>query len=146
MECTPSPSIFSLIEGLSPSFQASICAIETKYFIPSGNIDWFNNLIPALDSFEEANMANISPTVKIDISIKLGMIEEITIGTACSPKELMAYKSFFQEYRDICALSYTEILGLDPSIIKHHIDTWPYFFPVRQKQPPSPIQIYSYER
>jgi hypothetical protein len=33
--------------------------------------------------FEEGNMANISPTIKIDISIKPGIIEEITIGAAC---------------------------------------------------------------
>jgi hypothetical protein len=31
------------------------------------------------------NMANISPTVKIDISIKLGIIEEITIGACMLP-------------------------------------------------------------
>jgi hypothetical protein len=59
---------------------------ETKDFIPSGHIDWFKNPIPALDAFEEGNMANISPTVKIGISIKPGIIKEITIGIACSPE------------------------------------------------------------
>jgi hypothetical protein len=48
-------------------------------------------------------MANISPTVKIDISIKLGIMEEITIGVACSPEEITTYKALFQEYRDIFA-------------------------------------------
>jgi hypothetical protein len=48
-------------------------------------------------------MANISPTVKIDISIKPGIIEEITIGIACSPEELTTYNALFQEYRDIFA-------------------------------------------
>jgi hypothetical protein len=70
-------------------------------------------------------MANISHTVKIDISIKPGTIEEITIDVACSPEELIAYKSLFQEYRDIFSWSYTEIPDLFPSIIEHHIDTWP---------------------
>jgi hypothetical protein len=46
-------------------------------------------------------MVDISPTVKIDISIKLGIVEEITIATACSPEELTAYKALFQEYQDI---------------------------------------------
>jgi hypothetical protein len=46
-------------------------------------------------------MANISPTTKIDISITQGIIEEITIGAACSPEELIAYKALFQEYWDI---------------------------------------------
>jgi hypothetical protein len=48
-------------------------------------------------------MANISPTIKIDISIKSRIIEEITIGIACSPEELTTYKSLFQEYQDIFA-------------------------------------------
>jgi hypothetical protein len=119
----------------SPS-QASICAIETKDFIPSGHIDWFNNPIHAPDAFEEGNMANISPTVKIDISIKPGIIEEITIGVACSSEELTAYKALFQEYWDIFSWSDTEMLDLDPSIIEYHIETWPDVTSVRQNKHP----------
>jgi hypothetical protein len=81
-------------------------------------------------------MANISPTVKIDISIKLKIIEEITIGTTCSPEELTSYKSLFQEYQDIFSWSYTEMPNLNPSIVKHHIDKWPDVAPVRQKKRP----------
>jgi hypothetical protein len=81
-------------------------------------------------------MANISPTIKIDISIKSGVIEEITIGTACSPEEITAYKALFQEYRDIFSWSYTEMPGLDPSIVEHHIDTWPDITPIHQKKRP----------
>jgi hypothetical protein len=119
-----------------PPNQNPIYTVETKYFIPSGDIDWFNNPIPAPDSFEEGNMANISPTIKIDISIKTGVVEEITIGTAFTPQEILAYKALFQEYRDIFTWSYTEMPGLDPSIVEHHIDTWPSITLVRQKQQP----------
>ena len=79
-------------------------------------------------------MANISPTIKINISIKNGIVEEITIGAAYTPQEITAYKALFQEYRDIFAWSYTEMPGLDPSIVKHRIDTWSNITPVRQKQ------------
>jgi hypothetical protein len=79
-------------------------------------------------------MGNISPTIKIDISIKNGIVEEITIGAACTPREITAYKALFQEYRDIFSWTYTEIPGLDPSIIEHRIDTWLDITPVRQKQ------------
>jgi len=48
-------------------------------------------------------MANISPTVKIDISIKPRLVEEITMGSACC-EEFTAYKSLFQEYQDIFCL------------------------------------------
>jgi hypothetical protein len=81
-------------------------------------------------------MDNISPTVNIDISIKLGIIEEIIIGTTCSPEELTTYKDLFQKYRDIFFWSYTNIPSLNPSIVKHRIDTWPDFTPAHQKKHP----------
>jgi hypothetical protein len=81
-------------------------------------------------------MANISPTIKIDISIKDGVVEEITIGAACTLQEITTYKALFQEYRDIFSWSYTKIPGLDPSIIEHRIDTWHDITPVHQKQRP----------
>jgi hypothetical protein len=83
-------------------------------FYPIGHIDWFNNPIPAPDSFEEGNMANISPTIKIDISIKNGIVEEITIGAACTPQEIIAYKSLFQEYQDILLGHTQKCLALIP--------------------------------
>ena len=48
--------------------------VETKDFI-HGKVDWFKNPIPAPDAFEEGNMANISPTIKIDISTNSEIIE-----------------------------------------------------------------------
>jgi hypothetical protein len=127
-------ALFPSQEVVGPPNQNPIYAVKTKDFLPSGHIDWFKNPIPAPDAFEEGNMANISPTIKIDISIKSGVIEEITIGAACSPEEITAYKALFQEYRDIFAWSYTEMPDLDPSIVEHRIDTWPDITPVRQKQ------------
>jgi hypothetical protein len=96
-------ALFSPQEASMPPNQNPIYAFETKDFIPSWPIDWFKNPIPAPDSFEEGNMANISPTIKIDISIKNGIVEEITIGASCTPQEITAYKALFQEYRDIFA-------------------------------------------
>jgi hypothetical protein len=37
---------------------------------------------------------------------------------------------------DIFTWSYIEMPGLDPSIVEHHINTWPAITPVRQKQRP----------
>jgi hypothetical protein len=126
--------LFLSQEAFTPPNQHPIYAVETKDFIPSGHIDWFNNPISTPDAFEEGNMANIYLTIKIDISIKNGVIEEITIGAACTPQEITTYKSLFQEYQDIFAWSYTEIPSLDPSIVEHRIDTWPDITPVHQKQ------------
>jgi hypothetical protein len=129
-------ALFSPQEAPMPPNQNPVYTIETKDFIPSRPIDWFNNPFPAPDVFEEGNMANISPTIKIDISIKNGIVEEITIGVACTPQEITAYKTLFQEYRDIFTWSYMEMPGLDPSIVEHRIDAWPDITPVRQKQRP----------
>jgi hypothetical protein len=96
-------ALFFSQEAFTPPNQHPIYVVETKDFIPSGNIDWFNKPILAPDAFEEGNMGNISPTIKIDISIKNGVVEEITIGTACTPQEITTYKALFEEYQDIFA-------------------------------------------
>ena len=58
--------------------------METKDFI-HGKVDWFKNTILAPDAFEEGNMANISPTIKINISTNPEVVEEIMLGPSCSP-------------------------------------------------------------
>jgi hypothetical protein len=143
LQCPNSPwdalhrrALFLPQEALMPPSHNPIFAVETKDFIPPGTVDWFNNPIPAPDAFEEGNLANISPTIKIDISIKPGIVEEIIIGAACTTEEITAYKALFQEFRDIFTWSYTEMPGIDPSIVEHRIDTWPDVTPVRQKQRP----------
>ena len=68
-------------------------------------------------------MVNIFPTIKIDISTNFEIVEEIMLGASCSPEEVDAYKSLFQEFRDIFAWFYTKIHDLDPSIMERHINT-----------------------
>ena len=92
-------SFFLLEELVSQSDQFSV---ETKYFI-HGKVDWFKNPIPAQDSFEEGNMVNISPTIKINISTNSEIVEEIMLGAYCSPEEVNAYTAHFQEFCDIFA-------------------------------------------
>lgn len=62
--------------------------IETKYFILLGQINWFLNSILATDAFEEGNMANIPPTIKIEISYTPCIMENINVGASFSPTEL----------------------------------------------------------
>src|SRR5713226_5032165 len=81
-------------------------------------------------------MANISPTIKIDISTNSEIVEEIMLGESCSLEEVDAYTALFQEFYDIFDWSYIEIPGLDPSIMEHEIDTWHDVAPIHQKQWP----------
>ena len=109
--------------------------METKDFI-HGKVEWFKNPIPKPDAFEEGNMVNIFPTIKINISPNYEIVEETMLGASCSPEEVDAYKALFQEFHDIFAWSYTEMPDLDPSIMEHHIDTWPNVAAIHQKQRP----------
>jgi hypothetical protein len=118
-------SFFLSQEAFQPSIDTHVYVIETKDFIPPGHVDWFKNPIPTLDAFEEGNMANISPTIKIDIFVKPDIVEEITLVLHAPLKKFTTYKSLFQEFRDIFSWSYTKIPRLDPTIVEHRIDTWP---------------------
>ena len=68
--------------------------MDTKYFI-HGKFEWFRNPILEPDAFEEGNMANISPTIKINISTYYEIVEEIMLGASCSPEVVVAYKALF---------------------------------------------------
>ena len=71
--------------------------MDSKDFI-HGEFDWFINPILAPNSFEEGNMANISPTIKINIFDKLGVEENITLGEQCTPEEIEAYNKLSRNF------------------------------------------------
>lgn len=84
----------------------------------------------------EGNMGNITATMPLDISIKLGIVENIHIGVSCSPNEIRVYTELFKEFRDVFAWSYEEIPGIDPTIVLHEIPTFPGAKHVRQRLHP----------
>ena len=47
-------------------------------------------------NFVEGNMANLSPTIPINISHALGKIENVYIGVDCSPNQIEAYTNLFK--------------------------------------------------
>jgi hypothetical protein len=48
------------------------------------------------DVFAEGNLSNISPMIPIDISVKPGIVENVHIGTSCSPNKIVTYTSLFK--------------------------------------------------
>jgi len=84
------------------------------------------------DVFYEGNLRNISPTIPLDISIKLETVENVHIRASCSPDEIVTYTSLFKEFHDVFAWSYEEMLVIDPDIVIHEIKTYPDAKPVRQ--------------
>jgi hypothetical protein len=86
----------------------------------------------AHDVFSEGNLRNISPTIPLDISVKPGIVENVHIGASCSSNEIITYTSLFKEFHDIFDWSYEEMLGIDPAIIIHEIQTYTDAKPIRQ--------------
>ena len=59
-------------------------------------------------------------------------MENVYIGAECSHAEIQEYTELFKEFLDIFSWSYDEILGVDPRIVKHEINTYPNAKLVRQ--------------
>lgn len=51
----------------------------------------------------EGNFRNIAKTIPIDISVKIGLMEAITIGANSTQQEILNYKALFIKFRDIFA-------------------------------------------
>ena len=73
-------------------------------------------------------MGNISKIMLIDISVKMGIVENIQIGADCNPEEIACFTSLFKEFRDVFAWSYDEILDIYPSIGEKEIKKFRAFF------------------
>ena len=77
-------------------------------------------------------MANLSPTIPINISRAPSNIENVYIGADCSPDEIKEYTKIFKEFCVVFAYSDNEMLGIDPRIVEHEIETYLDAKPVRQ--------------
>ena len=69
----------------------------------------------------------------LDISMKLGVSENIYIGQNSSSSKVQSYTSLFKEFWDVFTWTYEEMPGIDPSIVVHKIKTYPSAKPVHQK-------------
>ena len=79
----------------------------------------------------EGNLSNFAKTITIDISVKTGIVEAITIRANSTQQEILNYKALFIEFRDIFAWSYEKMPGIDPQIVVHEINTYAGAKPVR---------------
>ena len=68
------------------------CLEEFSFQFPSLPLQ---TLIMTHEVWSEGNMGNITQTMPIDISIQLGVIENVHIGVTCSPEEIKLYTHLF---------------------------------------------------
>ena len=85
------------------------------------DVDTPINPLPREGMFGEGNMANISTTIPINISVNPNVVENIHIGANCSLKEIAIYMALFKEFRNVFAWLHEEMPGIDPSIVEHKI-------------------------
>ena len=69
-------------------------------------------------------------------TIKLGNNENPRlnkIGSTLNEKERKDLQELLMEFREVFAWSYEDMLGIDPEIAQHHIDTHDHMVPVKTK-------------
>ena len=89
------------------------------------DVDTPINPLPREGIFVEGNMENVFATIAINISVNPNVVENVHIGANCSLDEITIYTALFKEFHDVFSWSYEEIPGIDLSIVKHEIQTYP---------------------
>ena len=105
----------------SDAIQTEIPSFDPPEMVPSAY-----TTVQTIDS--KGNMGNLSKTMLIDISVKMGIMENIYIGVDCNPEEIARFTSLFMEFRDVFAWSYKKIPDIDPSIDEKEIKKFRAFF------------------
>ena len=75
----------------------------------------------------------MEPTLE---TINLGNDENpclIKIGSTLNEKEKKDLQELLMEFQEVFAWSYEYMLGIDPEIAQHHIDTHDHMVPVKPK-------------
>jgi len=66
----------------------------------------------------------------IDIYVKPNIVENIMIGVDCSHDEIKFYTAIFNEFFDVFAWSYEEMLGNYRWIVEHEIPIYAHDNPI----------------
>ena len=87
--------------------------------------------LSSLNMYAEGNMANMSPTIPINIYHIPRNIENVYIGEDCSPDEIKDYADIFNEFRDGLDWSYEELLGIELCMVECGIRTYSEVIPIQ---------------
>ena len=111
---------------------------DLAYFDVSHNIE----ILHLNDSSEFESEVNkqlekkIEPMEPILETINLGNDENpylIKIGSTLNEKERKYLQELPMEFQEVFAWSYEDMLGIDPKITQHHIDTYDHMVPIKKK-------------
>ena len=99
--------------------------VKPENFYLDDDMERYQCPIQTHNVLSKGNLKNISKTNPINISIKPNIIKNINIGSNFSLEEIRQYIALFKDICDVFTWSYEEITGIDPSIVKHEIKTYP---------------------
>ena len=82
---------------------------------------------------EDRKVTPISGSIELIDFREPDQPREIRIGSSLSPDERSRLIDLLRSYLDVFAWSYEDILGLEPTIVQHHLPILPHVRPVKQK-------------
>ena len=106
------------------------------------DVSYNTEILHLNDSNEFKNEINkqlenkIEPMEPILETINLGNDENprlIKIGLTLNEKEKKDFQELLIEFQEVFAWSYEDMLGIDPKITQHHIDTYDHMVPIKKK-------------
>ena len=111
------PSDEAILEDMSGRDKICEDLHHRSYFLPelsrienqefhvrlAGDVDIPINPLPREGIFAKGNMANISVTIPINISVNPNIVENVYIGEKCSLWEISIYTALFKEFRNVFA-------------------------------------------
>ena len=89
--------------------------------------------LSSLGQMNDGIMANLSPTIPINILRDPGKVENAYSVVGCSHDEIKEYTEMFKEFCSIFSWSYKEMPSIYPHIVKHEIKTYMDKKSVRQR-------------
>ena len=81
-------------------------------------------------------MSELPPPLDDLKTVDLGIVNqlrELRIGNTLSAYERDSLLRLLKSYLNVFAWSYEDMIGLDPSIVQHHLSLVPHARPVKQK-------------
>ena len=121
--CNASPNVlFSIFNKMNSNVSHNILLLnDSNEFENEINKQWEKEIEPMEPTFETLNLGN-------DENPRL-----IKIDSTLNETERKDLKELFTEFQEVFAWSYVNMLGIDPEIAQHHIDTHAHMVPVKQK-------------
>ena len=123
----------NVLFNISNKMKSNLAYFDVSYNIEILHLNDLNEFENEINKQLEKKTEPMERTLE---TIKLGNDENprlIEIGSTLNEKERKYLQELLMEFQEVFAWSYEDMLGIDPEIAQHHIDTHDHMVPVKQK-------------